>query len=168
MADMSTESLVDLLERAEDLPGVVALRARSYDLLRLDQGAVVVDVGCGSGRAVAELAERGAVPIGVDPDDAMLTRRIVHARADAVRNPRAARRYRALLLDAGFTDVAVEIHTAVTTGKAMVPMLITAASIAAAAGAITAAQAETWTREQRARAAADRMFVALPVFVVAA
>ncbi|MFL6188229.1 MAG: class I SAM-dependent methyltransferase, partial [Actinomycetes bacterium] len=57
------------------MPGAAQLRQRSYDLLRLPRRATVVDVGCGTGRAVAELtevAEPGAHAIGVDPDPAML------------------------------------------------------------------------------------------------
>ncbi|MEU8149944.1 hypothetical protein [Nonomuraea sp. NPDC048901] len=40
----------------------------------------------------------------IDSDDPALTRTIVHARADQVTSPRAARSYRNLLLDAGFED----------------------------------------------------------------
>ncbi|GEM43137.1 methyltransferase [Nocardia ninae NBRC 108245] len=70
MAVMST--LIERLDAIDTAPGVAELRAHSYDLLRLKDGASVVDVGCGSGRAVAELAERGAVPIGIDPSEQML------------------------------------------------------------------------------------------------
>jgi ubiquinone/menaquinone biosynthesis C-methylase UbiE len=67
-----TDTLVRVLDAAETMPGAVRLRARSYQLLRLPPGATVVDVGCGTARAVAELAERGARAIGVDLDPAML------------------------------------------------------------------------------------------------
>ncbi|WP_030439096.1 methyltransferase domain-containing protein [Actinoplanes subtropicus] len=67
-----TETLIRLLDVAEGMPGAVALRERGYDLLRPPPGATVVDVGCGAGRAVAELAGRGCRAIGVDPDPAML------------------------------------------------------------------------------------------------
>ena len=43
-------------------PTAAALRARSYDLLALAQRTAVVDVGCGTGRAVA-----GARPGGCSP-----------------------------------------------------------------------------------------------------
>ena len=66
-------TLIRALDAAEYLPGAVALRERGYELLRLKPDATVVDVGCGTGRAVAELAERGARAIGVDLDPAMLT-----------------------------------------------------------------------------------------------
>ncbi|MFB9927764.1 methyltransferase domain-containing protein [Amycolatopsis halotolerans] len=69
---MSTETLIRLLDAADALPGAASLRARTYDLLRLDPGQAVADVGCGSGRAVAELAVRGAKAVGVDPDPGML------------------------------------------------------------------------------------------------
>jgi ubiquinone/menaquinone biosynthesis C-methylase UbiE len=67
-----SESLIRLLDAAEATPDAAMLRARSYELLRLSPGTTVIDAGCGAGRAVAELAGRGARAIGVDLDPAML------------------------------------------------------------------------------------------------
>ncbi|MFI1735975.1 methyltransferase domain-containing protein [Streptomyces acidicola] len=242
----STDDLIALLDAADRLPGANELRSLSYDLLGADSGKSVVDVGCGAGRAVAELANRGMKAVGVDPsermiavartrwpesdfrnagayelplaessmdgyradkvfhelgeperalaearrvlapggrvvlvgqdwdtfvidsDDAAFTRRIVHARADLTAGPRAARRYRNLLLDAGFGEVTVDVHTGVFTGPAMLPLLTGLAEGACSTGAITREQTESWIAEQRARAEADRLFLALPMFVAAA
>jgi len=242
-ADDATESLIRLLDAADALPSAADLRARTYDLLRLSEGQAVVDVGCGAGRAVAELATRGARPIGIDPDPRMLaaarrrwperdfregaaaelpledgsvagyradkvfheiadpaaaltearrvlvpggrivlvgqdwdtfvidsadpelTRAIVHARADTVPSPRAARGYRSLLLDAGFADVAVEMQTAIFTDGLMLPMLTGLA--AAAIGAVERDRADTWLTEQTRRAESDRLFLAVPLFIAA-
>ncbi|KAA8884730.1 methyltransferase domain-containing protein [Nocardia colli] len=71
MAGMST--LIQRLDAVDAAPGAAELRAHSYDLLHLSRGASVIDIGCGSGRAVAELADQGAVPIGIDPSDQMIT-----------------------------------------------------------------------------------------------
>jgi ubiquinone/menaquinone biosynthesis C-methylase UbiE len=60
------------LDRIEGLPGAGALRAASYELLGLSPGATVVDVGCGAGHAVAELAAAQLKAIGVDPDPAAI------------------------------------------------------------------------------------------------
>jgi SAM-dependent methyltransferase len=250
MARMATnenthvDALIHRLDAGEDLPGITDLRVRSYELLHLAPGAPVVDVGCGTGRAVAELNERGAKAIGVDvsermrtvalerfpgadirpadacdlpfddgqlagyradkvyhdlPDpvraaaearrvlarggrivlidqdwdafiidsaDPVLTRAIVHARADALPSPRVARRLRGLLLDTGFADVTVEVRTEVFTSAAMLPLLDRLAEVAA--GAVTAEQADAWHADQAERARADRLFVALPMFVAAA
>jgi ubiquinone/menaquinone biosynthesis C-methylase UbiE len=73
-----TDTLIRVLDAADAMPGAAQLRARTYELLRLAPAATVVDVGCGTGRAVAELAERGASAIGVDLDPAMLA--AAHAR----------------------------------------------------------------------------------------
>lgn len=43
------------LDAADALPGAVEFRARTYELLRLEPGSSVIDVGCGSGRAVSEV-----------------------------------------------------------------------------------------------------------------
>ncbi|MEV5755050.1 methyltransferase domain-containing protein [Actinoallomurus sp. NPDC052308] len=109
------DALIRALDTADALPGAADLRTRSYELLDLDPGASVVDVGCGAGRAVAELRERGADAIGVDVSERML-----------------------------------------------------AARAAGAAGVVTGEQADAWYAEQAGRAAADRLFLAVPIFVAAA
>jgi SAM-dependent methyltransferase len=241
-----TDALIALLDIGENIPGASELRARSYELLAITPDAAVVDVGCGSGRAAAEMAERGARAVGIDPDermisvargrwpaaefrvasayelpftdgalhgyraekvyhvlddparavgearrvlapggrivlvgqdwdtfvidadDAALTRAIVHARADLVPGPRVVRRCRNLLLDAGFADVTVEVHTWISTDAATVPVLADLAEGARSAGAISDAQAEAWVAEQRERGRRGRLFLALPLFVTAA
>jgi ubiquinone/menaquinone biosynthesis C-methylase UbiE len=242
---MST-SMIRLLDRADALPGAAALRRRTYELLSLPPGSSVVDVGCGTGRAAAELAERGARPVGVDRDDAMiaearrrwphldlrvgdahdlpladasvagyradkvlhdvadpgralaeaarvlapggravltgqdwdvfvvdaddraLTRAIVHARADTITNPWSARRFRNALLAAGFRDPTVEVHTAVLTDPATLPILLGLGTAALSAGAISRDEADAWADDQRARARDGRLFLAIPLFVAAA
>jgi ubiquinone/menaquinone biosynthesis C-methylase UbiE len=241
-----TDTLIRVLDAAETMPAAARLRARSYQLLRLPPGATVVDVGCGTARAVAELAEHGARAIGVDLDPAMLaaarrrfpdidvraadatelplgdaqahgyradkvyhvlpdphaalaearrilipggrivllgqdwdtividsdqpelTRRIVHARADTIPHPRIARAYRNLLLDAGFHDVDVEVHTAIFTDATMQPILVGHATAARQTGAITGDEADNWISEQTRRAQDDRLLVAIPMFLAAA
>ncbi|MGW3564611.1 methyltransferase domain-containing protein [Streptomyces sp. NPDC000941] len=242
----STDDLIALLDAADRLPGAKELRALSCDLLGAAAGKSVVDVGCGAGRSVAELAEQGVKAVGVDPSERMiavargrwpegdyriagayelplqdasvdgyradkvfhelseperalaearrvlapggrivlvgqdwdtfvidsadpaLTRTIVHARADLTAGPRAARRYRNLLLDACFDDVTVEVHTGVFTGPTMLPLLTGLVEGACSVGAVTRGQADSWIAEQRERAEADRLFLALPMFVAAA
>ncbi|MEV0231486.1 methyltransferase domain-containing protein [Nonomuraea sp. NPDC050786] len=242
-AEADVAAMIALLDATETLPGAAELRTRSYELLALPPGAGVVDVGCGAGRAVAELAERGARAVGVDVVDRTvalaaqrwpgrdfrtgdayslpfedgelagyradkvyheiddparalrearrvladgghivllgqdwdtvvidsghpaLTRRIVHARADLTPAPRAARGYRNLLLDAGFEDVTVEVHTAVFTHALTLSMLSGFAEAVRGAGAITEEEAAVWLADQEERSRSGRGFVALPVFV---
>jgi ubiquinone/menaquinone biosynthesis C-methylase UbiE len=71
-AHIDTSTLMRGLDAAERMPAAAQLRARSYQLLRLPPGATAVDVGCGTGLAVAELAEHATHAIGVDLDPAML------------------------------------------------------------------------------------------------
>ncbi|TDV45402.1 methyltransferase family protein [Actinophytocola oryzae] len=116
-------------------------------------------------RAVAEarrvLARNGrAVLVGQDWDTILIdssdpdrTRALVHARADGMATPRAGRRYRNLLLDNGFTDVTVQVHTFVFTDPMILAMLETIGD-------------GDWLDDQVARARDDRLFVALPVFLV--
>ena len=122
--------------------------------------------GTEPGRAVAEarrvLARNGrAVLVGqdwdtilIEDDEPEFTRAAVHARNDAMPNPRVARRYRNLLLDNGFADVTVEVHTFVFTGPTILPMLGTMAQ-------------GDWLAEQAELARDDRLFVAVPMFLVA-
>ncbi|MEW2453334.1 methyltransferase domain-containing protein [Streptomyces albus] len=71
-AHRGTEALLAALDAADQTPNATRLRARSYELLSPAPGSTVVDVGCGAGRAVAELAERGIHAVGVDPSPWML------------------------------------------------------------------------------------------------
>jgi hypothetical protein len=98
----------------------------------------------------------------------VLTRAVVHARADMVPHPRAARSYRNLLLDTGFTDVAVEVHTGIFTDTTMLPMLTGFAAAASSTGTITPEQAAAWTAEQIHRAQGGRLFLAIPMFLASA
>jgi SAM-dependent methyltransferase len=226
MTAMST--LLTVLDALDDLPQARDLRERTYEAL----GDTVVDVGCGSGRAVGELAARGVRAVGIDRDPAMievavrrwpegefqvadatalpladgsvtgyradkvlhtlaepdlavvearrvlagrgravlvgqdwdtfvidsddpeLVRGLVHARADGMPHPRIARRYRNLLLDNGFVDVTVEVHTLVWTDAAGLPVLATLGE-------------GTWLDDQAARAREGRLFVAVPIFLAA-
>lgn len=227
-------NLLTVLDALDAQPMSVELRTRSYVLLGDLAGQTVVDVGCGGGRAVAELAERGARAVGVDHDPEMIavarerwpagefhagdacklplesgsvagyradkvlhtlsdpvravaearrvlapggravllgqdwdtvvidsdqpetTRRLVHAKADSLPSPRIARRYRNLLLDAGFTDPVVEVRTSVFTDDTAIALL----------HRIT--DEESWLAEQAERARTNRIFVAVPMILVAA
>jgi ubiquinone/menaquinone biosynthesis C-methylase UbiE len=240
------DTLIRVLDAADAMPGAARLRERSYELLNLTPGATVVDVGCGTGRAVAELTERGAHAVGLDLDPAMLaaartrfrdidvreadaadlplpdgqahgyradkvyhvlpdpyaalaearrvlaaggrivllgqdwdilvidsdqpelTRRIVRARADTIPHPRIARAYRNLLLDAGFQDVHMEVHTVVFTDSTMLPILTGHATAARETGAINGDQADNWVSEQTHRARTGRLLVAIPMFLACA
>ncbi|GAA2998853.1 methyltransferase domain-containing protein [Streptosporangium longisporum] len=250
--DLAGAELFRRLDAIESHPGLVRPRLRSYDLLGVAPGALVADVGCGTGLAVAEMTGRGARAVGVDLSEQMivearrhrpgadlrvgdarelpfrdgeltgyradkvyhdlddpaaalgearrvlapggrvvlagqdwdtlvvesdtpaLTRAVVHARADLVRAPRAARAYRNLLLEAGFDDVTVEVHTAVFTGPEVLPLVAaTAAAVGAsgasgASGAVTRDDVDAWVAEQTGRARTGRLFVAVPIFVAAA
>ncbi|MEV1205294.1 methyltransferase domain-containing protein [Microbispora rosea] len=104
----------------------------------------------------------------IDSDDPALTRVMVHARAEAVPSPHAARRHRNLLLDAGFADVTAEVRTGVFTDELFLPITTGLAEGAYAAGAVTRRQADGWIAEQTGRARRGRLFLAVPMFLAAA
>lgn len=83
----------------------------------------------------------------IDSDQPDLTRTIVHARADLTANPRAARGYRNLLLDAGFREVEVEVHVGVVTDQTMLGVLTGIAEAVHVAGIITQEQYDAWTSD---------------------
>ncbi|MEV0292641.1 methyltransferase domain-containing protein [Nocardia sp. NPDC050710] len=241
--ETATATLIRRLDAADRLPGAAELRDHSYDLLRLRPGDPVADIGCGAGRAVAELAARETRPLGVDPstrmldvartrwpaldfrlgtaeslplpaasitgyradkvfheiadpaaalaearrvlkpggrlvllgqdwdaiiidsDDPETTRAIVHGRADAVTNPRAARAYRTLLLDNGFDDITVEVRTPVLTDADTLPMLT---GLTATASHLDVETVDRWIAEQTTRAHSGRLCVVVPLFIAAA
>jgi ubiquinone/menaquinone biosynthesis C-methylase UbiE len=73
MANQTASTLIQRLDTTEAMPGAAELRADTYELLRPAPGQAVADVGCGGGLAVAELAERGARPVGIDASQDMVT-----------------------------------------------------------------------------------------------
>lgn len=64
--------LVAFIEHAEKMHPIPQLRERSYQLLDVHPGQRVVDVGCGAGISVAELAARGVHVTGLDPSENMI------------------------------------------------------------------------------------------------
>jgi hypothetical protein len=104
----------------------------------------------------------------IDSDQPGLTRRIVHARADTIPHPRIARTYRNLLLDTGFHDVEVEVHTLIFTDATMLPIFVGHVTAARQTGAISGDEAENWVSEQTRRAQDGRLLVAIPMFLATA
>ena len=232
-------------EALDSLPVYVAMRERSYQFLTARPPGPIVDVGCGSGRALRELAARSAEVIGVDPDAvnrdeaqrlsphldvragtaerlpfpaaslagyraerlfhlfgdpvvalaearrvllpqaplvlltqdwAMVTsddtspiaQRVLRAASRAVPAPFAGRRSRAAVLAAGFTEVTVEVVTAVLTGQECVEALAPILRSALTSGGVDPGDAERWLDEKRASARTDHGLLAIPTFVVTA
>jgi hypothetical protein len=91
----------------------------------------------------------------------------VAARADTWPSPRAARAYRGLPLDHGYTDVTVEAQTVVLTDARMLPVATGLADVARRTDACPAEEVDAWVQEQEPRARSDRMFLAIPLFVAA-
>ncbi|MEV0694878.1 methyltransferase domain-containing protein [Streptomyces sp. NPDC050388] len=118
------------------------------------------------GRIVPAGRDRDTIVIG--SDDPALTRTVVHARADLTANPRAARRYRDLLLDAGFDDVTVEVHTAVFAGPAMSPLLTGLVAGASSAGTVTRRQADGRPAHRAAGTGRGRPALSAPPMFTAA
>jgi SAM-dependent methyltransferase len=104
----------------------------------------------------------------LDATDTGLTRRLVQARADGIPCPHASRRYRNLLLDAGFADVSLEVRTVVYTDDTVLPFVASLAGAGVAAGAATQADADDWLAEQEARIRANRFMLAMPTFLASA
>lgn len=83
--------------------------------------------------------------------------------------PRAARGLRDLLLDAGFRDALVVVHTEVVTEhELMARQLETAAAAAVEKALITRDDADGWLSEQAERGRRDRFLAVLPTLLVAA
>lgn len=241
------ERFIAFLEHIEGLPLSVETRERSYALLQPQAGDSVVDVGCGTGKVVAELVARGTMASGIDVSERMIalaqrrfptrdfrvaaaeelpfedgtlqgyraervyqhlndpavalaearralasgghivlvdqdydmwavdsadqatTRTLARAFADSIAHPWIGRQYRGLLLDAGFTDVAIEIKPLTFTRFAdAAPGLMGAAEAAVAANAVTREQAAAWLAEQRQHDEGGRFFMAMAIFLASA
>jgi cyclopropane fatty-acyl-phospholipid synthase-like methyltransferase len=69
------DALVKFLEVQEMMPGLVSARAALLDQLRLEQARHALDVGCGLGSALIEMARRlppGGKAAGVDISQTMI------------------------------------------------------------------------------------------------
>ncbi|GGS41855.1 methyltransferase domain-containing protein [Actinokineospora fastidiosa] len=114
------------------------------------------------GRAVLVGQDYGMVVVD-GPED------IIQAARTVLNRKHAGRRFRALLLDAGFHDVTVEVHTTVNTDHAMMtPSLMVLANGAVDSGRVTRAEADAWLADQAARGERDRFLSAWPMFYVSA
>lgn len=67
------DRFIAFLEWIESLPQSEELRKLSYSLLNAQQGDVVIDVGCGTGKAVSELSAKGTTAIGIDLSEQMIS-----------------------------------------------------------------------------------------------
>ncbi len=66
------DSFITFLEWIENLSQSAGLRERSYSLLDAHPGDIIIDVGCGTGKAVSELSIKGTVAIGIDLSEQMI------------------------------------------------------------------------------------------------
>jgi len=73
-ASESSAGFLDELDRRDHAPFAVALRKHLRDLLQATPGQMVADVGCGTGKVVAELSESGVQAIGVDISEQAISR----------------------------------------------------------------------------------------------
>jgi ubiquinone/menaquinone biosynthesis C-methylase UbiE len=105
----------------------------------------------------------------IDGDDVQTTRAILLGFSDSVANGWIGRRFRGLLLDAGFDDVRVEAET-VTESKyeSMAPFLPVLVEQAVAAGTVDTETADAWLEGQQRRGNDDRFFVATTHFLASA
>lgn len=88
--DAATNPLLVFLDRVERLPDVVARRRRSYELLQIEKGSHVADVGCGAGTAVFEMDELvrpGGTATGVDISEALLSAGRARAARRGIQSP---------------------------------------------------------------------------------
>jgi ubiquinone/menaquinone biosynthesis C-methylase UbiE len=241
------DDYIGFLETVEGWPHVIANRERSYELLETRSGDTALEVGCGAGRAVDDLAARCAHAIGIDSseqmlttarrcfpqrdfrlgsaellplqdrsvhryradclfvhlndpmaalaearrvlvpggrivlvepdldywaidaDDMAVTRAILTARADTLAYPWFGRRSRALLLDAGFEDVVIEVRKDVVTDYASLEAYLPSeVAPSVSSGLLTKAQAEAWLAEQASRGKTNRFLRVFAAFLVSA
>lgn len=71
-ASQELQKFVTFLDTVESYPQQAEIRRLSYGLLNLKPGGRVCDVGCGTGTAVHELAEKGFLTSGVDNSTQMI------------------------------------------------------------------------------------------------
>src|SRR5690606_7325365 len=71
--DYGQQSEVDVYDSSHaDFRDIRAESRQALDLLEVQSGQVLVDIGCGTGTFVIEAAKRGAIVHAVDVSEAML------------------------------------------------------------------------------------------------
>lgn len=119
------------------------------------------------GRAVLAGQDYGFLML--DSSDQDLTDVVLLGLESRSVSPRAARSYRDLLLDTGFHDVEVVVHTEVITDHGlMAKQLELAAAAAVSKALITRDDASEWLAEQADRGKRDRFLAVLPTLLAAA
>lgn len=102
-ADDPMALLVDVLDSQAELPSIRRMRRWGQDVLDVQLGERVLDIGAGTGSEVAEFADRvgsGGDAVGVDPNPSMLT----VARDRAAEHGSAARFVHATAYELPFDD----------------------------------------------------------------
>jgi ubiquinone/menaquinone biosynthesis C-methylase UbiE len=241
------------LDRVETLPDVVRRRQRSYDLLRLKPGQHTVDVGCGLGTAVRDIAARVApegramgvdlsvamiaearrrvaasgvaasfeeasvealplrsgsvqayraerlyqhvpnIPLALsearrvlapggrivlidqdwdvavlDADDLAISREVHRAFCDSLVQGTVGRRFRQLLLDAGFVEVEVQAETVTSASAKEYGFVVDLLDKTARAAGVDGKRLDAWVTDQHRRLASDRFFMVMTHFIASA
>jgi len=241
------------LDRVEVLPDVVRRRQRSYDLLRLKPGQHAVDVGCGLGTAVRDIAAHVApggramgidlsaamiaearrradtngvtatfeeasvetlplrngsvqayraerlyqhvpnVPMALsearrvlapggrivlidqdwdvavlDADDLVIGREIHRTFCDSLVQGTIGRRFRRLLLDAGFVEVEVQAETVTNAVAEEYGFVVDLLDKTARAAGVDGNRLDAWVTDQHRRLASDRFFMVMTHFIASA
>jgi hypothetical protein len=105
----------------------------------------------------------------IDSSDQDLTDVVLLGLESRSVSPRAARSLRDVLLDSGFRDVEVVVHTAVVTDHRLLARQLEQAAAAAVEKAlITQDDADGWLAEQTDRGRRDRFLAVLPTILVGA
>jgi ubiquinone/menaquinone biosynthesis C-methylase UbiE len=246
------DKFLAFLDRVDSMPETVGRRHRSYELLALEPGMFVAEIGCGTGTAARELAalvhpgghvygfdlsaefitlararafaaskkvefqigDAVTLPLAdacldayraervymhlrrpeaalaeafrilrpggriliMDQDwdtllfdgDLYATRLVTRAFADSMNNGMVARRMRALLQQAGFTDIAVLPEVAASSDGEVFGWFADTVAKTALATQLDAEITEAWIEDQRKRIAEDRFFYAVTHFITTA
>ncbi|MFK3981587.1 methyltransferase domain-containing protein [Micromonospora sp. NPDC050397] len=104
--------------------------------------------------------------MATDDDSSPVAERIWRAATTVTPAPFAGRRSRSALLDAGFTDVSVEVVTAVLVGPAYADALVPVVAAARRSGTVSAAEADEWLAHRQRLARTGHGLLALSTFVV--
>ncbi|MFK4083249.1 methyltransferase domain-containing protein [Kribbella sp. NPDC020789] len=169
------------------VPGAMFHVAHSGDLPLADESVdgyralrlfhLLADPGPTIGEAWRVLRPGGRIVVGgqdygfllIDSSDQDLTDVILLGLESRSAAPRAVRSLRDVLLDAGFRDAEVVVHTDVITDHAAAaPQLAAAATAAVDKALITREDADGWLAEQQERGRRDRFMAVLPTLLVSA
>ena len=185
--DLSAAMIVEATRRAAALGVAATFCEASVDALPVETGSIhayraerlyqhVPNVAAALAEARRVIAPRGRIVLidqdwdlsVLDADDLGISREIHRAFCDSLVQGTIGRRFRRLLLDAGFVDVEVQAETVTSAGAEEYGFVVDLLEKTARASGVDRKRLDAWVQDQSGRVAGGRFFMVMTHFMASA